>query len=145
MSAGHSNSDNAAPVLKRNRSARCRLAIELAIAVVIALAFLFYMRATAPVGRDISNSEIARTIVGEAATQNSASITLIIFADYRCPACRNANVALQSSLATPKNVDVVIREWPIFGPRSERLARYAIASDYQKLHVPFHDALMRAD
>ena len=39
----------------------------------------------------------------------------------------------------------MIREWPVFGARSQQLSRIAIAASYQNLQLPLHDALMRTD
>lgn len=102
------------------------------------------MRANAPVGRDVSGSSIARDIVERAEVSGStASVTLVVFGDYRCPACRAANPALQAAVAKDGDTDLVIREWPVFGERSEELAQIAIAASYQDLHAPLHDVLMR--
>lgn len=69
--------------------------------------------------------------------------TIVMYTDYQCPYCRKAHLALKELLADDKKVRVLYRDWPIFGPASEKAARLAIASKWQGRHAEFHDALMR--
>ena len=69
-------------------------------------------------------------------------VTIIEYMDYQCPYCRASHGPMQQLLATDKKVRVIFRDWPIFGPASERAARVAIASLWQGKHTAFHDALM---
>lgn len=69
--------------------------------------------------------------------------TIVMYTDYQCPYCRKAHVALSKLLTEDKKVRILYRDWPIFGPASERAARLAIASKWQGRHTQFHDALMR--
>jgi len=69
-------------------------------------------------------------------------VTIIEYMDYQCPYCRASHGPMKQLLATDKKVRVIFRDWPIFGPASERAARVAIASQWQGKHTAFHDALM---
>lgn len=69
-------------------------------------------------------------------------VTIVEYLDYQCPACRASHEPLKQLVAKDKKVRVIFRDWPIFGPASERAARLAIASKYQGKHLAFHDALL---
>ena len=73
---------------------------------------------------------------------NGYDVTIIEYMDYQCPYCRASHGPLKMLLATDRKVRVIFRDWPIFGPASERAARLAIASQWQGKHSLFHDALM---
>ena len=55
------------------------------------------------------------------------TITVTEFYDYRCPHCVNAAPAVLSLIQSAPDVRVVFKEFPIFGPVSERAAAGAIA------------------
>lgn len=69
-------------------------------------------------------------------------VTIVEYLDYQCPHCRASHEPLKQLLAKDKKVRVIFRDWPIFGPASERAARVAIATKYQGRHEAIHDALM---
>ena len=69
-------------------------------------------------------------------------VTIVEYMDYQCPFCRSSLQPMKQLLAQDKKVRVIFRDWPIFGPASERAARLAIASQWQGKHTAFHDALM---
>lgn len=68
-------------------------------------------------------------------------VTIVEYMDYQCPACRASQEPLAQLLAKDKKVRVIFRDWPIFGPASEKAARLALASKYQGKYVAFHDQL----
>jgi len=70
-------------------------------------------------------------------------VTIVEYLDYQCPACRTTREPLAQLLAKDKKVRVIFRDWPIFGPASERAARLALASKYQDKYFAFHDALLQ--
>ena len=74
----------------------------------------------------------------------SYDVTIVEYTDYQCPFCRTAHDALKQLVAKDKKVRIIYRDWPIFGPQSERAARLAVASQWQGKHAAFHDALMKA-
>ena len=67
--------------------------------------------------------------------------TIVEYMDYQCPACRATQPALKQLLAKDKKIRVVFRDWPIFGPASEKAAHLALASKYQGKYLAFHNAL----
>ena len=69
-------------------------------------------------------------------------VTIIEYMDYQCPYCRASHAPLKQLVAADRKVRIIYRDWPIFGPASERAARVAIASQWQGRHSAFHDALM---
>ncbi|URD61108.1 DsbA family protein [Sphingomonas sp. KRR8] len=70
-------------------------------------------------------------------------VTIVEYADYQCPYCRTAHDALVKLAATDKKVRIIFRDWPIFGPQSQRAARLAIASQWQGKFLAYQDALMK--
>jgi protein-disulfide isomerase len=70
-------------------------------------------------------------------------VTIVEYLDYQCPACRTTREPLRQLIAKDKKVRVIFRDWPIFGPASEKAARLAVASKYQGKYPDFHDSLLR--
>lgn len=68
-------------------------------------------------------------------------VTIVQYMDYQCPACRASREPLEQLLAKDKKVRIIFRDWPIFGPASEKAARLAVAAKYQGKYVELHDAL----
>jgi protein-disulfide isomerase len=73
----------------------------------------------------------------------NADVTIILFSDYACPACRAQHPGVRQVIAADGHLRIVYRDWPIFGPASTRAARLAIASARQGKHTAFDDLLMR--
>lgn len=69
-------------------------------------------------------------------------VTIIEYMDYQCPYCRASHGPLKQLLAADRKVRIIYRDWPIFGPASQRAARVSIASEWQGKYTAFHDALM---
>lgn len=63
------------------------------------------------------------------------------FSDYACPFCRVLTEKL-ADIAEERGVSVRWHEWPLLGPRSEALARAALAAARQNAYPAFHAALM---
>src|SRR5690606_18407885 len=74
----------------------------------------------------------------------NADLTVVMFTDYQCPACRKADPALRAALARDGNVRVVYKDWPVFGERSEYAAKVALAAHRQGIYCAVHHALMNA-
>lgn len=70
----------------------------------------------------------------------SADLTMQVFTDYRCPACRRADPAMHRAVADDGRVRLVYRDWPIFGDASRRAAHVALASGSR--YPAVHRALM---
>lgn len=54
-------------------------------------------------------------------------VTLVEFMDYRCGYCRRAQPAVMDLLGQDGNIRLVIKEFPILGPQSELMSRFALA------------------
>ena len=73
-----------------------------------------------------------------------ADLTVVIFTDYQCPACRRASPELDAAYTADSHVRLIYKEWPIFGAASEQAARVALAANRQGIYPKVHRALMRA-
>lgn len=72
-------------------------------------------------------------------------VTIVSYADYQCPYCRQVHPVLEQLAEEDPKVRIVYRDWPIFGAASIEAAKLAIASQWQGKHAKFNDALMRID
>lgn len=54
-------------------------------------------------------------------------VTLVEFMDYRCSFCRRAYPQMMDFVGGDGNVRLVIKEFPILGPQSELMSRFAVA------------------
>ncbi|KPQ08104.1 MAG: Protein-disulfide isomerase [Rhodobacteraceae bacterium HLUCCA12] len=54
-------------------------------------------------------------------------ITLVEFMDYRCSFCRRAFPQMMDFAESDGNVRLVVKEFPILGPESETMSRFAVA------------------
>lgn len=73
-----------------------------------------------------------------------APVTVVEFADFECPFCRQAEETLRAILAKhPDDVRVVFRELPLASihPNAIAAARTAVCADRQGKFWPMHDAL----
>lgn len=73
----------------------------------------------------------------------NGTITVIEFFDYQCPHCKAMVGAMDSLMLVNKNVRVVYKELPIFGPESEFASKAALAAAKQSKYQSFHHALMK--
>nr|WP_233150780.1 DsbA family protein [Sphingomonas sp. BT553] len=99
-----------------------------------------------PIGRDVGDNPVARSLLldrqGPSSGATDSTLTLVLFTDYQCPACRLAAPAMEAAVASDGHVRILYRDWPIFGPASERAARLALAADRQGIYPPLHRLLM---
>ena len=104
------------------------------------------LRKEAPIGRDVSSNETAQSILQDKTSPSreveQPTVTLVLFTDYRCPACKLSNVSMDSALEQDGHVRLIYRDWPIFGAMSEWTARVALASDRQGIYPLVHAHLM---
>lgn len=106
-----------------------------------------FLRRMVPLGRDVSGNAVAQAVLRDREAPREgppgADVTLAVFTDYQCPACRKAEPDLRMALREDHGVAVIYKDWPIFGPISRRAARVALAADRQSLYPQVHHALMR--
>jgi protein-disulfide isomerase len=109
----------------------------------------YLLKDARPLGRAVEGSELAahvlRDLEAPHAVYGDGGLTVVIFIDYQCSACRRGNIALRRAIARDGNLRVVYRDWPIFGERSERAARVALAAQRQGIYPLVHEELMAAN
>lgn len=100
----------------------------------------------APVGVDVGARPIAQALLADwsapARDIGTPTLTVVVFTDYQCPACKLAHPALERAADADGQVRLSYRDWPIFGPRSVRAARVAIAAAAQGVYPAVHGRLM---
>lgn len=102
------------------------------------------LRRTAPIGRDIGPRADA-ILAGDGSPEAGpadATVRLAVFTDYRCPACRHAFPAMEGAVRRDGKVRIIYKDWPIFGPPSERAASVALATGEQGIYPAVHRRLM---
>ncbi|WP_323036499.1 DsbA family protein [Pararhodobacter sp.] len=67
-------------------------------------------------------------------------LTLVEFMDYRCSFCRRAQPQMAEFLSTDGNVRLIIKEFPILGPQSEVMSRFAVAVHQQGTDAQYEEA-----
>lgn len=88
-------------------------------------------------------AEIFRSTNDFALGSKDAKISIAEYFDYNCGWCKRAVSEVQKLVESDKNVRVVMKELPIFGPDSEFAAKAAMASKVQGKYWDFHLALMK--
>ena len=71
-----------------------------------------------------------------------AEVTIVQFFDYKCGYCRQVAQTVPKLLDSHKNVRMIFKEFPIFGPESDIASRAALAAAQQNAYLPFHRELM---
>ena len=119
---------------------------QLAIIALAGSGIGIVLRNTAPPGRNVGNNPAARAMledeISPSQTIGSPTLTVVVFTDYQCPVCKLASTAFDAAAAKDAHVRVIYRDWPIFGSRSERAARVAIAAARQGIYPALHERLM---
>ena len=123
------------------------LAILLGLLLVGAATSYLLQRAR-PLGQYVGdNASAVRIGNGKTSPEvltGNADLTVVLFTDYQCPACRKADPAMHAAIAQDGNVRIVYKEWPIFGERSNRAAEVALAAQQQGIYSQVHHAFMRS-
>jgi len=129
----------------RPLSRRERISLLLVIGGAVVSSVLLQLNA--PIGQDVGDSVAALQIVadrgGPRREVQGADLTLVVFTDYQCPACKLAHPAMERAVKADGRVRLQYKDWPIFGPMSEQAARVAIAAYFQGIYPAVHDRLMR--
>lgn len=122
--------------------------VGLMFAVLFGVAISFMLRGTAGIGELVPQSETferARAPDGSPSMSGrSSNLTVVLFTDYRCPACRGSDEAVIKAVQEDGRVDLIVRPVTLFGEESERAARVALAADKQGRFLAMHRALMSA-
>ena len=114
--------------------------------IVVGAAVSYLLQNTRRIGRYAGDSGLAAQILADKrspqVSAGTADVTLVLFSDYQCPACRKADPAMQAAIIKDGNVRIVYKDWPVFGERSERAAEVALAARHQGIYPQVHHALM---
>lgn len=125
--------------------------LQLLAVIAVAALLSMLLQTSRPLGENVGGNALALAVRNDRSSPadgpSTADLTLIVFTDYRCPACRAAYPAMTRAIARDRKVHIVYKDWPVFGEASERAAAVAIASDFQDIYPLVHDRLMtgRAD
>ncbi|WP_445192049.1 DsbA family protein [Sphingomonas sp. Tas61C01] len=99
-----------------------------------------------PAGTDVADRAAVQRALADVASPRveveAPTLTLVVFTDYLCPACRAADPAMAAAIARDGHVRTIYRDYPIFGPVAENAARVAIAADRQGIYPALHRRLM---
>ena len=136
------NADN--PDMTRRHALLALLALMGLFAAIQLLSRWLQPAPTAPQPAFVASAPALVDPRAPSAGPANAAVTIILFSDYACPACRALHPDLQALLARHPDVRIVYRDWPVFGPAARQAARLAIASTRQNRHAAFDDALMRS-
>ena len=119
---------------------------KLAVAIGLGLAVTVGLKLAQPVGQNIGEISAAQEILQDRLAPRlespGADVTMIVFTDYQCPACKLADRGMKAAVRADGRVRIVFRDWPIFGARSERSARVALATSPQGIYPVVHSRLM---
>lgn len=69
-------------------------------------------------------------------------VAIVEFFDYQCVHCKNMRKVLDTVANTDKNVRIIYKEFPIFGPTSNFASSAALAANKQGKYKVLHDALL---
>ncbi len=106
----------------------------------------FFQRA-APLGRDVSGNLTAQALLLDRESPRldnpAADLTVVIFTDYQCPACKLSAPALAAAVRRDGRIRLIFKDWPILGPVSATAARVAVAANRQGIYPALHARLMQ--
>lgn len=120
--------------------------LALAGAVAGGVGVSWLLRQGVPIGDDLGQSAAARAVLADDTAPTigpaDADLTMAIFTDYRCGACRASYPALMRAVRSDGRVRLRVLDWPVFGAASQRAARVALAAARQGRYEGVHDRLM---
>lgn len=123
-----------------------RQLLPLLALVLLGLVASYLLQNSRPLRRDAGESASAVRMLQDRGSPETVvgngDLTVVMFTDYQCPACRKADPALRRAVARDGNVRIVYRDWPVFGERSERAAAVALAAHRQDIYPSVHQRLM---
>jgi protein-disulfide isomerase len=72
----------------------------------------------------------------------SGDLKIAVFFDYQCPFCRKSEPGLLQIVKDDGQIGLVMKDWPIFGEVSMRMAQLAWSAQRQGRYAELHEALM---
>ncbi|WP_296722726.1 DsbA family protein [Erythrobacter sp.] len=125
-----------------------RQLLSLIVLVILGASVAQILKNNRQLGRNLAGSSTVTEILtrpGSPETvRGKGDVTVVMFTDYQCAACRMASPHLRRAIEHDGNVRVIYKEWPIFGDRSKRAAAVALASDRQGIYRLVHHHLMQS-
>ncbi len=116
--------------------------------LLVGAATSYLLQRARPLGQYVGdNTSAVKILNGDRSPETltgTADLTVVLFTDYQCPACRKADPAMHAAIAQDGNIRIVYKEWPIFGERSRRAAEVALAARHQGIYSQVHGAFMRS-
>jgi protein-disulfide isomerase len=76
------------------------------------------------------------------AASGLGDVTVVEYFDYNCPVCRRLEPELRRLLAADLKVQLVRKDWPVFGAASEYAAYCSFAAAREGKYQAAHDALI---
>lgn len=124
-----------------------RQALILALVVLLGVGISVYLRNVRLGGDELPNRALVLRLSSDTASPSygpaDASVAIVVFTDYQCPACRKAHAAMLAAVKEDGDTRIVFRDFPVFGRVSEDAARLALATQGQGIYPHVHDAFMR--
>lgn len=121
--------------------------VQLSVVILIGWGVGQLLQQTAPLGRDLSANAMVKELLRDTSSPSrevgNPTLTLVVFADYQCAACKRAYPAMTAAVERDGRIRIVFKELPIFGARSEQAARIALAADRQGIYTAAHHYLMK--
>ncbi len=75
----------------------------------------------------------------------NGNTTIVEFFDYQCGYCKQVAPMLKQMVEKDKNIRVIYKNFPIFGPNSELAAKAVMAAAQQNKYLELHEALITLD
>jgi protein-disulfide isomerase len=72
----------------------------------------------------------------------NGDLTIVEWFDYQCPYCKKMNPDLLKTVKQDGHIRLVLKDWPVFGAVSVRVADLVLATKYQDKYAQAHDTLM---
>lgn len=92
-----------------------------------------------------SPEEVLRDPVGPVLGNPEGDVTIVEWFDYQCPYCKANHPMLMDIVASDGNIRLAMKDWPIFGPTSERATRLALGAVELGAYPQLHAALMATE
>lgn len=73
------------------------------------------------------------------------NVKMVEFFDYQCPHCKVMSKTIDNLVKKNSNLQVIFKEWPIFGGSSLEASKAAIAANMQGKYFALHNELLSAD
>lgn len=69
-------------------------------------------------------------------------VTIVEYFDYQCPYCRRDHAALLELVETDGRIRLLMKDWPVFGPASQRATKMALGAVRLGAYPEAHEAMM---